>query len=325
MFATDLSQLIPQSAPKFQHLTRCGELTMLKKFLSKYILEVIPSILATVVGAYIVTHYINNKPDADKPQAAMASPTNPAGPAKASNDAAGSKPVKPDETAQAEKAAKAEAAKVEAARVKAEKVAADKAAAEKLASEKAAAEKLAAEKVQAEKAEKAAEAESRRAREKAVAKSAPVAPPAAEANAAPDDKRDANDLARAAIERLRSTEQPRQAEQPRTQQDAARVIETTRPQERRVNSVVYTPPSVQPLPPAVTVAPAPSEAEVMAPPARSPAPRSTEAQADDSMRLTPPADIPSRPLDLRGEQERPSVAEDVVSAAKSMFQAVVPR
>jgi hypothetical protein len=303
---------------------------MLRKFLSKYILEVIPSILATVVGAYIVTHYINNKPDADKPQAAMASPTNPASPtnlapstnpAKAPDAAASSKPVKPDESAQAEKAAKAEAAKVKAA----EKAAADKVAAEKLASEKAATEKLAAEKAQAEKAEKAAEAESRRAREKAVAKSAPVTPPAAEANAAPDDKRDANDLARAAIERLRSSEQPRQAEQPRAQ-EAARAIEPSRPQERKVNSVVYTPPSaLQPLPPAVTVAPAPSEAEVMAPPARSPAPRSTEAQVDDSMRLTPPADIPSRPIDLHGGQERSSVAEDVVSAAKSVFQAVVPR
>ena len=38
---------------------------MVVKFLSKYILEVIPSVVATVVGAYIVTHYINAKPDAD--------------------------------------------------------------------------------------------------------------------------------------------------------------------------------------------------------------------------------------------------------------------
>ena len=298
---------------------------MLRKFLSKYILEVIPSILATVVGAYIVTHYINNKPDADKPQAAMASPTTPASPtnpAPSTNpakalDAAASKP------AQAEKAAKAEAAKVKAA----EKAAADKVASEKLASEKAATEKLAAEKAQAEKAEKAAEAESRRAREKAVAKSAPVTPPAAEANAAPDDKRDANDLARAAIERLRSAEQPRQAEPPRGQaQETVRVIEPSRPQERKVNSVVYTPPSsMQPLPPAVTVAPAPSETEVMTSAPQVSAPRSTEAQIDDSMRLTPPADIPSRPIDLHGGRERSSVAEDVVSAAKSVFQAVVPR
>ncbi len=81
-----------------------------------------------------------------------------------------------------------------------------------------------------------------------------------------DDKRDANDLARAAIERLRSTDQPRQAEQQPRPQDTARVIDTSRPQERRVNSVVYTPPSaVQPLPPAVTIAPPPSEPEMAAP------------------------------------------------------------
>lgn len=47
---------------------------MIKKFLSKYILEVIPSIFATVVGAYIVTHYINAKPAADKPAAAISAP-----------------------------------------------------------------------------------------------------------------------------------------------------------------------------------------------------------------------------------------------------------
>ena len=70
----------------------------------------------------------------------------------------------------------------------------------------------------------------------------------------------------------------------------------------------------------MTIAPTPSETEMVAPQGRGP--RSAEAQADDSMRLTPPADIP--PRQLRNE-ERPSVAEDVVSAAKSVFQAVVPR
>lgn len=294
---------------------------MLKKFLSKYILEVIPSIMATVIGAYIVTHYINNKPEADKPQAAMATPADPA----KAPDTPANNPAKKDDTAQAEKAAD-KAAKAEAARVKAaEKVAADKAAAEKLASEKAAAAEkaqaervAAAEKAQAEKVEK--EAEARRARERTVAKAAPIAP-AVEANAVADDKRDANDLARAAIERLRGSDQPRQAEQPR---DTPRVIEASRPQERKVNSVVYTAPSaVQPLPPAVTIAPTPSQNEAMNPAPQGSGSRSAEAQADDSMRLTPPADIP--PRQLSAERERPSVAEDVVSAAKSVFQAVVPR
>jgi hypothetical protein len=49
-------------------------------------------------------------------------------------------------------------------------------------------------------------------------------------------------------------------------------------------------------------------------------------------RPTPPADIPvTRPLDLRAEvmgqpaREHSSVAEDVLSAAKSMFHAVLPK
>lgn len=302
---------------------------MIKKFLSKYILEVIPSIVATVVGAYIVTHYINAKPAADKPQAAMSAP------AQTSKDAA-PQALKADESS--DKAAKAETAKAEAARLKAEKLALEKAAAERSAADRAenakkAAEKLAAEKLASEKA--AAEK-----RERTAAKPAPTAPMPAEANAAPDDKRDANDLARAAIERLRGAEQPRHTE-PSRAQEAARVIEPSRPPERtKLNSVVYSPSapvqppiqsspmpssmqpsSIQPLPPAVTVAPAPSEATIMAPP-RS-APDRFDVQADDSLRLTPPADIPSRPLDLHG-RDRTSVADDVMSAAKSVFHAVVP-
>jgi hypothetical protein len=45
-----------------------------------------------------------------------------------------------------------------------------------------------------------------------------------------------------------------------------------------------------------------------------------------------PADIPSPPLDLRAEapaepsaQGRPNVAEEVLSAAKSVFHSVLPR
>ncbi len=43
------------------------------------------------------------------------------------------------------------------------------------------------------------------------------------------------------------------------------------------------------------------------------------------LRLTPPAEIPPRPMDLRAKQGRlSSVTDDVVSAAKSVFHAVVP-
>jgi hypothetical protein len=79
------------------------------------------------------------------------------------------------------------------------------------------------------------------------------------------------------------------------------------------------------LPPAVTVAPPPSEAAVSAPsPFPTPISGPSEYRADDGLRLTPPADIPSRPLDLRAKQGRSSVTEDVMSAAKSVFHAVVP-
>jgi hypothetical protein len=60
------------------------------------------------------------------------------------------------------------------------------------------------------------------------------------------------------------------------------------------------------------------------------------ARIDDPRRPTPPAEIPaaapaSRPLDLHAEAAEPStrehttVAEDVLSAAKSVFHAVLPK
>ncbi|MES2750870.1 MAG: cell envelope biogenesis protein TolA, partial [Pseudomonadota bacterium] len=189
-----------------------------------------------------------------------------------------------------------------------------------------AAEKLASDKVSAD---KAATAKASVQREKTIAKTTPAVTPAAEANAAPDEKRDANDIARAAIERLRNAE-PRQADTPRASEPAR--LQDRAPERARMNSVVYAPaaasqpPAMQPLPPAVTVAPPQSEAAIVAPPAPFPVPASgsSDARLDDSSRLTPPADIPSRPLDLRARTGRTSVAEDVVSAAKSVFHAVVP-
>lgn len=293
---------------------------MIKKLFTKYFLEVIPSIVATVVGAYIVTHYINAKSEADKPKAAISAP------------AETSKNIAP-QTLKANEASQ-ETPKAEAARLKAEKLAAEKAAAERSAADRAenakrAAEKLAAEKAATEKAaaEKlASEKAAADKRERAAAKPAPVAPPVSEANAAPE--RDANDLARAAIERLRNTS-PRTHEPPRAP-EAARAEEPAKPQPERakVNSVVYAPapavpqPSVQPLPPAVTVAPPPPDISVTAPPA--PFPRPVDEASGDDSRLTPPADIPSRPLDLRARERDHSVADGVVSAARSVFQAVIP-
>src|SRR5947199_9235658 len=53
------------------HAGRGGRLLMLKKYISKFTIDILPSVLATIIGAYIVNHYIATKPDA--PAAAVAS------------------------------------------------------------------------------------------------------------------------------------------------------------------------------------------------------------------------------------------------------------
>src|SRR4051795_4439618 len=49
---------------------RGGDCCMLKKYISKFTIDILPSVLATIIGAYIVNHYIVTKPDA--PAAAVA-------------------------------------------------------------------------------------------------------------------------------------------------------------------------------------------------------------------------------------------------------------
>jgi len=294
---------------------------MITKFLQKYILEVIPSIVATVVGAYIVTHYINAKPDNDKPAAAVSTP---ASPAKAAD-------VTPPTDDSAQQKAKADAA----AKAAAEKLAAEKAASEKLAAEKAAAaervaadraeaaRKAAAEKLALEKAAAEKREAERREKERQVAKATPVAP-ATDFNATPNAGPDANVLARAAIERLRAEQKP----------EPSRAPERSRPA-----PAAYTPPS--PSLPAETqgiAPPSPREAAIVpttpAPPiAITPLPSSTVtdspvADVQSSSRIVPPADIPGpsdqpRPKDTKDDSAS-SMASDVVSAAKSAFQSVLP-
>ena len=275
---------------------------MLKKYVSKFTIDILPSVLATIIGAYIVNHYIIAKP-ADAPAAAAVSTAD---------------PKKAD--------AKTSDANIPTAGVKAKGI-----------SEKAILEKTAAEKpAVADKPDETASLppEPRRhqpmPREKAIAKAtpAPVPVPApaaaasnpapAEAAAAPEDRRDANDLARAAIERLRGSNET----SPRAQ-EAVRTPEGTRVPEL---PVVVTAAPVQPLPPPIMVSTPRSETFDPKPP------YAPTAQVDDPRRPTPPADIPSlRPIELRAEavepapQERTSVADDVLSAAKSVFHAVLPR
>jgi hypothetical protein len=273
---------------------------MVAKFLSKYILEVIPSIVATVIGAYIVTHYINAKSDADKPKAAIVAPANTA------------KDGGSEETAKAVETPAAKAAKADKPESVAKPVETVSAPAEPRRHQPMLREKTAAKPVATPSAEAVKETAKEVVKEPAKA----------------EDTRDANEIAREAIARLRNSDQAKPVEVPRTQ-EAVRVPDAPRPQERAKVSVTYTPssppaqtpPAIQVLPPATTVVPPLNEVTI------TPEPQPPVARAEGSFRPpTPPADIPSRPLDLSSgkSRERTSVAEDVVSTAKSVFYAVIP-
>jgi len=167
---------------------------------------------------------------------------------------------------------------------------------------------------------------------------APAAP--VEATVAPEERRDANDLARAAIERLRANGEtsPRTPETARAH-EAPRV--TNAPAVTNA-PVVATPPVVanapaavnapalRPLPPPIMVSGSPAAEPTGQAPSQ---PRPPYAEAANPNRPIPPADIPvSRPLDLRAEMAEPSVrerataaAEDALSTAKSIFHAVLPK
>jgi hypothetical protein len=316
---------------------------MLKKYISKFAMDIFPSVAATIIGAYIVNHYIATKPAANTPAAAV-STAQPQAEAKPAPEEAAKAGSKAPETA-------ADIASLPEPGIKAKGIS------EKAVIEKTAAEKpIVVEKPAEKSADKPAETASIPAatrrhqptpqpREKAVAKAvaAPVPPaasvsapivaapatvpaPPVEAAIVPEERRDANDLARAAIERLRGANEG----SPRAQ-EAARVPDAPRTQDPP--RVVAASP-VRPLPPPILVSTPTaqtfdsSRASQMKPP--------YAARIDDPSRPTPPADIPAAlpsapPLDLHAEAEETSrrghttVAEDVLSAAKSVFHAVLPK
>jgi len=265
-------------------------------YLKKFALEILPSVAATVIGAYIVNHYVS-KPATDAPVAAAVSPADVKKTGEVSNlPQPGVKAKGISERALMEKAASEKPAEFKPAEAgPAEAKAADKS-------------------TEAKSTETAnAPAEPRRhallplSREKTVARTAAPAPspsPATPAEtAAAEDHRDANDLARAAIERLRESQPNKTPEAPRTVAPAP--AQTA---------------SIRPLPPPITVA---------APPADAPA-STASIRNDDPSRPTPPAEIPPPPpIDLRADASKlaartNNMAQDVFHAAKSMFHAVLP-
>jgi hypothetical protein len=266
---------------------------MLKKYLSKFTIDILPSVFATVVGAYIVNYYIVPKAREDRPPAQAAAQSAPA----------------PDKTA----AKPGEAAAMDAAEPAPSpaKKTADKPV------EKAATEK--ADKPETAKSDSAKAAESRRhapAREKAVAKAEPskvepaVVAPAptpvlATVGTAPSG--DANDLARAAIERLSRGEK---VEAPRAPERTAAVQPLTPAPQPPAQQAQ----PMQQLPPPIVVS-NPSVDE-LAPAAQSRGPR-------------PPGDVPVPMREMQANADersgRTNVVEDVLSGAKSMFDKVIPR
>lgn len=295
---------------------------MLKKYISKFTIDILPSIIATIVGAYIVNHYIIPKAGADRPAATAA--------------------AVPDGNAPASKAATARPAETssDVANVP------DQTPAKTRVIDKPVVEKANIDK--SDKSETASLPTDQRRhqptpRDKAVAKvtPAPVSPAAvapalatvgttAPANdSSADERRDANDLARAAIERL-SRSEPRTQEAVRTP-EAPRVPEAPRFQETpRVQEVVRTVPApaqqMPQLPPPIVVATPSIENPNVEP--QTPA---QQAEQSGFRRPRPPGDIPTPlPMDLQASAagtprpERTNVAEDVLSAAKSVFNSVLP-
>jgi len=153
----------------------------------------------------------------------------------------------------------------------------------------------------------------------------PAAP--AETAVVPDERRDANDLARAAIERLRANgDTPPRAPEAARAPEAPKVVSAP----QVTNAPAVNPPALRPLPPPIMVSGAPAGE----PFGHAPSPtRPPHIEAANPNRPTPPAEIPlSRPLDLRAEMAEPSVrerataaAEDALSTAKSIFHAVLPK
>jgi hypothetical protein len=162
---------------------------------------------------------------------------------------------------------------------------------------------------------------------------APKTAPSATTGATPsaevaggEDRHDANDLARAAIERLRSgsasahpSEVARLPEAPRSEPKQA--------DPARAEVAPSTTAVVQPLPPPVVVSAPGNEASTAS---IGGAPYAAAGGADPA-RPTPPADIPSHPLELHAEaataaaQDRGNVADNMLAAAKSVFHAVLPK
>lgn len=286
-------------------------------YLKKFVMDILPSVAATIIGAYIVNHYI------------VAKPATPATEISADAKAAtkpGDKPTVVGSLPEAGVKAKGMSERTLIERTASEKATVTEKPAEKSADVKAP-------DAPADTASIPPDSRHHPVAPKAIAKLTPPAaaaqptPAPVEAAVTPEDGRDANDLARAAIERLRkeNARAPEPARPESRPTDVARLPEASR---------TAVAPSVRPLPPPIMVS---SPTDPSLDQSSQPRPPYADAQGpnQDRNRLTPPADIPvpvlQAPLDLRAEattpqpKEHTSVADDMLSSVKSVFHAVLPK
>ena len=325
-------------------------------YLKKFAVDIFPSVAATVIGAYIVNHYIVTKPNADAPAAAM-SAANPKGESKAeaksdaksgettasvSNlPAAGVKARGISEKAIMEKTAAERPSAAEKAQGKTEAKTDEKAEAKadakpdtKPADSKSTDTKSADSKSDSKSAESSADADQRRhaaaPREKEKIRvilpspmqpvnSSPVISSAAPVMAAAPA---APVETAAAPEERRDANDLARAAIERLRETSPRAAETARaPEPPKVANApaAVNAPALRPLPPPIMVSGSPA-GEPLGQASSGHAPsqaRPPYAEAVDPNRPTPPADIPvSRPLDLRAEVAEPSVRERATAAAE---------
>jgi hypothetical protein len=304
------------------------------KYVSKFAMDILPSVVATILGAYIVNHYIITKPDA--PVAAAVSAADPkqadAKPPEATSDVANIPPagvrakgIKAIFERSADKAVEKPAEKpIEKSADKPTETASIPADTHRTAPvphEKTAVAKTSVTPTGTPAAPAVVPVVA-----------APATVPPVEATVAPEPHRDATDLARAAIERLRGSGDTPRAQEAVRVPDAPRAADPARVVSVPVVTAPQTSMPIRPLPPPIMVS-TPSGEAFDSPTGSSPTrPYPSSARIDDPRRPTPPADIPSPgPLDLRAEaadpviREHTSVADDMMSAAKSVFHAVLPK
>ena len=275
------------------------------KYVSKIAMDILPSVVATIIGAYIVNHYIVARPAADAAGGGCGSS---AEPKKADREGRfRSRPRHPPSLGNlpepgvrakgiSEKAHAREDRRRKAGRV-AEKPSTVESRRE--VRRQAGGDRehscRSAPRTSAAPARKDGRQEVRRPRGRAAAVATPAvvaapntAPPVEAAIAAED--RDANDLARAAIERLRGTTRLRRARRKLPASGSApcrRARRCQHPPRGRCQPV-------RPLPPPIMVSTPPADRFDAAPGSSRSRPTRPQRRRDDPHRPTPPADIPDR-------------------------------